>query len=57
MAIQSTHLESLEAVLATAINILKNRTLIRMLKWIEKTVYRNVQQITVPSVGRPVLQK
>ena len=27
MAIQSTHLESLEAVLATAINILKNRTL------------------------------
>jgi len=27
MAIQSTHLESLEAVLATAINIVKNRTL------------------------------
>jgi hypothetical protein len=27
MAVQSTHLESLEAVLATALNIVKNRTL------------------------------
>jgi hypothetical protein len=27
MAVQSTHLETLEAVLATAINIVKNRTL------------------------------
>ena len=27
MAIQSTHLESLEAVIATALNIVKNRTL------------------------------
>jgi hypothetical protein len=27
MAIQSTHLETLEAVIATALNIVKNRTL------------------------------
>ena len=27
MAVQSTHLERLEAVLATALNIVKNRTL------------------------------
>ena len=27
MAIQSTHLESLEAVISTALNIVKNRTL------------------------------
>jgi hypothetical protein len=27
MAIQSTHLESLEGVIATALNIVKNRTL------------------------------
>jgi hypothetical protein len=27
MAIQSTHLESLEAVIATALSIVKNRTL------------------------------
>src|SRR5207302_8071865 len=36
---------------AIDLGILKNRTLIRMLKWIEKTVYRNVQQITVHSQG------
>jgi len=36
---------------AIDLGILKNRTLIRMLKWIEKTVYRNVQQITVHSRG------
>jgi colanic acid biosynthesis glycosyl transferase WcaI len=33
------------------LGIVKNRTLIRVLKWVEKTVYRNVQLITVHSPG------
>src|SRR5262249_26068258 len=36
---------------AIDLGILKNRTLIRILKWIERTVYRNVQLITVHSRG------
>ena len=36
---------------AIDLGILKNRTLIRVLKWIERTVYRNVQLITVHSRG------
>jgi glycosyltransferase involved in cell wall biosynthesis len=36
---------------AIDLGILKNRALIRALKWVEWTVYRNVQQITVHSRG------
>jgi putative colanic acid biosynthesis glycosyltransferase WcaI len=36
---------------AIDLGILKNRTLIHLLKWIERTVYRNVQMISVHSRG------
>ena len=36
---------------AIDLGVLKNATLIRVLKWIEKEVYRNVQLITVHSPG------
>ena len=36
---------------AIDLGILKSPTLIRILKWVERTVYRNVQQITVHSRG------